>query len=106
MATTSKRDPEAERDLDWLADGRLIPLVFDADALAEQCEHANAAGHYVVRVLPGVRAVGKKRWHAFDPSTKLQVLSWIGGVEQRRRRVHWLCAECERVMPLGSYDAE
>ena len=96
-------DPEVEHDRASLSCGMLVPMSITADALPQQCAHETAQGRYVVRVLPGVRIAGADRWHSFDPATKMQTLAWINDVEERRKRVHWLCGECRQVMPLGSY---
>lgn len=83
---TKKIDPALKRDREWLRSGMLVPLNIDSEPLEQQCEHASAAGQYVIRVLPGVRIASEKRWHAFDPPTKLQTLSWVGRRRARHKR--------------------
>ncbi len=97
-------DPEVRHDLDAIRDQTLIVLNVTSEPLAEQCPHKDARGQYVIRVLPGVRVNGQDRWHAFDPPTKLQALSFVNDVRARHLRLHWLCQECGEVMRLGSYE--
>lgn len=65
------------------------------EELPEQCEHATAAGFYVVEA--------QGYWWIFDPPTRFQAIVWVDKHPERERRIRWCCNECGKVMPLGAY---
>lgn len=90
------RPDETDRDEMWCA-VELRPK--HRKMLNSQCEHTTSGGRYAFVNRKGAVCV-------FDPASKIQALAWVNKREERRRRILWLCFQCDCVMPLGSYDAD